>query len=114
MIFQCDDYFRYRCTELIAESHFGHVPISFLQLWQVFCTCAFLPASRKGVSNLKTLSKTTINKEEIEQLIGSLPAARKMQFDILEDSKSEKEDPDSEQEKRNRKLRRQKSRINFF
>ena len=115
MIFQCDDYFRYRCTELIADSHFGHVvPISILQLWQVFCTCAFLPASRKGISNLKTLSKTTINKQKMDQLIGSLPAARKMQFDILEDSKSEKEDSDSEEKERNRKLRRQKSRINFF
>ena len=65
MIFQCDDYFRYRCTELIADSHFGHVvPISILQLWQVFCTCAFLPASRKGISNLKAFEDNNQQAED--------------------------------------------------
>lgn len=64
LIFQCDDYFRYRNIELIADSHFGHfVPITFLSQWKVLCTTSILP-SRKGFSSLDELSTKKVNKEE--------------------------------------------------
>ena len=73
MIFMCDDYLRYRNIELVADGHFGHVaPIAYLSLWQIYCTCAFLVGTRKGISNLDVLSNAKLSKEEHKELVSTI------------------------------------------
>ena len=66
LVFQCDQYFRYKNIELITDSHFGHlVPIAFCRLWGIHCTSSAL-VTRKGLSKISFLSKKKLTKEEIK------------------------------------------------
>ena len=72
LIFQCDEYFRYRDMELITDSHFGHlVPIAFCRLWKIHCTSSVL-VSRKGISGIDFLSKEKLSKDEIKNELDSI------------------------------------------
>ena len=69
LIFACGDYFRYRNTELVADSLFGHVvPVSYLRLWGVYCTTSLCP-NRKGLWSIKELSGKKLEESEKKKLI---------------------------------------------
>ena len=119
LIFQCGDYFRYKDVQLIGDSHFGHiVPMSFLRLYGVFCTCSALP-SRKGLSNIKELSSKKIDEAKLEELMASWGRKPGAQASLLSDDDTDSQDSAAEYaratvRKNEKKLRRSKSRIQFF
>ena len=70
LIFSCDNYFRYRDLELIADSHFGHlVPVAFLRSWNIYATTSFNAKGRIGTSGIKELSKTELKDTELRELL---------------------------------------------
>ena len=113
MAFLCRGFFRYRNVELIADSHFGHiVPVAYLRLWQMYCTCAFR-VSRKGISNIVALSKTKLLKEELDAMISKWQPKDEDQKDLLDDSE-ESDQSEESMGKSERALRRQKTQLDFF
>ena len=68
LLFSCGDYFRYRNTELVTDSHFGHlVPLSYLRLWKVFATSSFTASTRIGV-NIPELDNKELSETEKKDL----------------------------------------------
>ena len=110
LMFECDGYFRYMNIEFVADSHFGHiVPVAFLSLWDILCTCSFLP-TRRGVSKLKELSSQKLSTHEQEMVL-SERLTQEASFHEMADfrvSGEEKsslcEDPCNNQQQQARKL----------
>lgn len=83
----------------------------------MFSTCSVLP-SRKGLSNIEELSAQKLDDSKLEELMASWGQKSGAQTDLLSDDSSDSEDSTAEyakeKKKTEKKLRRSKSRIQFF
>ena len=83
----------------------------------MFSTCSVLP-SRKGLSNIEELSTQKLDDRKLEELMASWGQKSGAQTDLLSGDSSDSEDSTAEyakeKKKTEKKLRRSKSRIQFF
>ena len=83
----------------------------------MFSTCSVLP-SRKGLSNIEELSTQKLDDSKLEELMASWGQKYGAQTDLLSDDGSDSHDSTAEyaeeKKKTEKKLRRSKTRIQFF